>query len=119
MRSSALLLERRAFLAGFGALAATLAICPSPMIARAAARDTIYQRVWDADQATNGIPAIAVDQAGDPAPGFVKVGEQGGRDPDHRLSSCIAAATAAAYAPSFRALWASHEVRRCDAASRR
>jgi hypothetical protein len=73
MRSSALLLERRAFLAGFGALAATLAICPSPMIARAAARDTIYQRVWDADQATNGIPAIARDQAGDAARGFVNI----------------------------------------------
>jgi hypothetical protein len=85
MRSSTLLLERRAFLAGFGALAATLAICPSPMIARAAARDTIYQGVWDADQATNGIPAIARDQAGDATRGFVRVDEHGGRDPKHRL----------------------------------
>jgi hypothetical protein len=111
--------ERRAFLPRISAAAATLAVGPSPIAVRGTARDTIYQPIWDAYQATNGIPAIAVDQAGDPAPGFVKVGEQGGRDPDHRLSSCIAAATAAAYAPSFRALWASHEVRRCDAASRR
>jgi poly(U)-specific endoribonuclease len=85
MRSSSLLLERRAFLAGFGAVAATLAIFPSRMAARAVGRDTIYQRIWDADQATNGIPAIAAGETGDPARGFVKVDEPGGRDPDHRL----------------------------------
>jgi poly(U)-specific endoribonuclease len=75
------LLGRRAFLTRFGA--ATAALAP-PMGARAAAAE-IYQRIWDADQAANGIPAIAADAAGDAERGFVKVDEGAGADPEHRL----------------------------------
>ena len=78
-------LGRRAFLARFGAAAAALAIGPSTTAARAAARDAIYQRVWDADQSAGGIPAIAMGEAGDPARGFVRVDERSGADPEHRL----------------------------------
>ena len=84
MRRGSLLLERRAFLARLGAAAAALAIAP-PGPARAIGRETVYQRIWDVDQSASGIPAIAVDEAGDPAHGFVKVDEAGGRDPKHRL----------------------------------
>jgi hypothetical protein len=68
-----------------GTVAAGLAIWPSAHDLRAAARESIYQRIWDADQAGNGIPAITPDQAGDPARGFVRVDQRGGRDPEHRL----------------------------------
>jgi poly(U)-specific endoribonuclease len=79
------LIGRRAFLARLGGAAATLALAPASTTARAADRDQVYQRIWDVDQATDGIPAIAADQAGDPAQAFVKVDERGGRDPEHRL----------------------------------
>jgi poly(U)-specific endoribonuclease len=62
-----------------------LALWPRLPPVRAATRDTIYQRVWDADQAGSGIPAIAMDDAGDAARGFVRVDERGGRGPQHRL----------------------------------
>ena len=78
------LFGRRAFLARLGAAAAALAVAPSYR-ARAAVQDAIYQRIWDADQSAGGIPAIAADQAGDPARGFVRVDEHAGRDPEHRL----------------------------------
>jgi poly(U)-specific endoribonuclease len=84
MRHGSLLLERRAFLARLGAAAAVLAIAP-PYPARAAVPDTVYQRIWDLDQSASGIPAIAAGGTGNPAHGFVKVDEQGGRDPEHRL----------------------------------
>lgn len=83
MRHSSWLLGRRAFLERLGATAAALAVAP-PFPAPAAVRN-IYQSVWDADQSANGIPAIAADQAGDPARGFVKVDERAARDPQHRL----------------------------------
>jgi hypothetical protein len=76
---------RRAFLAHLAATAAALAVCPSPARLRAAAPDDVYQRIWDVDQAANGIPAIALEQPGDPRRGFVKVDESAGRDPEHRL----------------------------------
>ena len=79
------LIGRRAVLARFGAAAATLALAPSSTAARAAGRDLVYQRIWDVDQATNGIPAIPADQAGDPARGFVKVDMRATRAPEHRL----------------------------------
>jgi poly(U)-specific endoribonuclease len=85
MGRGALLLGRRAFLARLGRAAAALALGPSSIAAHAAARDTVYQRIWDLDQSANGIPAIAVDQTGDRERGFVKVDERGGRDPQHRL----------------------------------
>jgi poly(U)-specific endoribonuclease len=78
------LLERRAFLARLGA-AAAVARGPPSAAAHAAARDEVYQRIWDLDQSANGIPAIGVEEAGDPAQGFVRVDERGGRDPEHRL----------------------------------
>ena len=77
-------LGRRAVLARLGA-AAALALWPRLPAVRAATRDTIYQRIWDADQAGSGIPAIAMDEVGDPTRGFVRVDERGGRDPQHRL----------------------------------
>lgn len=83
MRHGFGLIGRRAFLERLGATAAALAIAP-PCPARAAVQD-IYQRVWDADQSANGIPAIAADEAEDPGRGFVKVDERAGRDPHHRL----------------------------------
>jgi poly(U)-specific endoribonuclease len=76
-------LGRRQVLGGLGA-AAALALVPSSG-ARAAASELIYQRIWDADQAASGIPAIAAGQAGDPGRGFVAVDERATRDPDHRL----------------------------------
>jgi poly(U)-specific endoribonuclease len=78
-------LGRRAFLVRLGTVTAGLAIWPSARDLRAAVREPIYQRIWDADQAGSGIPAIAVDEAGDPARGFVRVDQRGGRDPEHRL----------------------------------
>jgi poly(U)-specific endoribonuclease len=68
-----------------GAAAAALALGRPTTAAHAAARDEVYQRIWDLDQSANGIPAIGVDEAGDPAQGFVRVDERGGRDPAHRL----------------------------------
>ena len=85
MSPSVPLLERRAFLARCAAAAATLGLGPPWAAPRAAARDDVYQRIWDADQAASGIAAIAVGETRDPAQGFVKVDERGGRDPQHRL----------------------------------
>ena len=77
-------LGRRQLLGRLGAAAATLALAPASG-AHAAASDAVYQRIWDADQAASGIPAIAVGQAGDAERGFVKVDERATRAPDHRL----------------------------------
>jgi hypothetical protein len=77
------MLGRRQVLGRLGA-AAALALAPWSG-ARAAASSAIYQRIWDADQAASGIPAIAAGEAGDPARGFVAVDERATRDPDHRL----------------------------------
>jgi hypothetical protein len=77
------MLGRRQVLGRLGA-AAALALAPWSR-ARAAASSAIYQRIWDADQAASGIPAIAAGEAGDPARGFVAVDERATRDPDHRL----------------------------------
>lgn len=50
------------------------------------ARDgATYQRIWDADQAADGVPPLPAGPGGDPSVGFVKVDESAGRDPDHRL----------------------------------
>jgi len=75
---------RRQVLAQLGAAAAAVAIAPASG-ARAAGHGAIYQRIWDADQAANGIPAITAGEAGDPARGFVRVDEGAGADPAHRL----------------------------------
>jgi hypothetical protein len=78
-------LGRRAFLVQLGTVAAGLAIWPLTQDLRAAAQDSIYQRIWDVDQSGSGIPAITLDEAGDPARGFVRVDQRGDRDPEHRL----------------------------------
>ncbi len=44
-----------------------------------------YQKIWDADQSHRGVPAIGSGERGDAAVGFVRVDEQGGKDPDHRV----------------------------------
>ena len=76
---------RRAFLAFVGAGAAALALAPSSAAARTSDRGGIYQRIWDLDQAANGVPAILAEEAGDRRQGFVKVDERAGQDPEHRL----------------------------------
>jgi poly(U)-specific endoribonuclease len=83
--SAGALLGRRAFLGLLGAGAAALALAPSSTTLRAAGPDDAYQRIWDVDQATSGIPALFANQAGDPAQGFVKVDERAGQGPEHRL----------------------------------
>ena len=83
MRHGAPMLGRRGFLAYLGASAA-LAIAPGGAL-RAAARSGVYQRIWDVDQAANGVRAITIEQTGDPAQGFVQVDERAGPDPEHRL----------------------------------
>jgi hypothetical protein len=84
-RRGAARLGRRACLARLGAAAAALAIGPPAGGLRAATRDSAYQGIWDADQFGSGVPAIAMDEIGDPARGFVRVDERATRDPDHRL----------------------------------
>jgi poly(U)-specific endoribonuclease len=80
--------DRRRFLARLGGVSATLALAPAfAPAARAvtAGEDGIWQRLWDADQAERGIPAILMDGPGDPATGFVRVDEQALAAPSHRL----------------------------------
>jgi poly(U)-specific endoribonuclease len=73
--------DRRQFLRGLGAAAAL-----APHWGHAAATaDTVYQRIWDADQAGRGLPALRAGARGDPEAGFVLVDEPAGRDPTHRL----------------------------------
>ncbi len=43
-----------------------------------------YQRIWDADQAHRGVPAIPVSARGDRELGYVRVDERG-QGPEHRL----------------------------------
>jgi hypothetical protein len=76
--------DRRGFLAGLAATAAGAALAPAAR-ARGPGDGGIWQRIWDADQAERGVPAILADAAGDPATGFVRVDEAAGRDPEHRL----------------------------------
>jgi poly(U)-specific endoribonuclease len=79
------LLGRRGFLNFLGAGAAALALAPSSIAVRAAGPHHVYQRIWDLDQAANGVPAILAEEAGDRRQGFVKVDERAGPDPEHRL----------------------------------
>jgi len=80
--------DRRGFLAGLAGAAAGAALAPAfapPARALGPGDPEIWQRVWDADQAERGIPAIRAQEPGDPATGFVKVDERAGRDLEHRL----------------------------------
>ncbi len=79
-----MLLDRRGFLARLGAASAMVAAGSLPARGQSAA---IWQRIWDADQAERGIPAILADQRGDPAVGFVRVDEAPDAAPGHRLFS--------------------------------
>jgi poly(U)-specific endoribonuclease len=72
-------------LQGLGAGAAFVGFGPWLGARRAQAAAPLYQRIWDADQASRGVPALLPGQRGDPAIGFVVVDERGARDPDHRL----------------------------------
>jgi hypothetical protein len=59
-----------------------VAIGPRPA---ALAAGSVYQRVWDADQAARGVPAIPASAQGDRHQGYVKVDERAGQGPEHRL----------------------------------
>lgn len=79
-------LARRRLLRGLGAAAA----CgPLLLTARrsggAGAAASIHQRIWDADQAANGLRALRAGERGDPARGYVVVAETSAREPAHRL----------------------------------
>jgi len=76
--------DRRGFLARLGATAAMAGLGAVPARGQSAG---IWQRIWDADQAERGIPAILPDQRGDPAVGFVRIDEREGAGPAHRLFS--------------------------------
>lgn len=86
-RSAGAPIGRRAFLAQLGGAAAALALAPPSTAPRAAGRGDAYQRIWDIDQAANGVPAISAEEAGDRRRGFVKVDERAGQNPEHRLFS--------------------------------
>ncbi|MEB2842997.1 hypothetical protein [Endobacterium cereale] len=45
----------------------------------------IYQQIWDADQAANGIQPILADWQGDAARGYVKVATTAMEDEDVRI----------------------------------
>jgi hypothetical protein len=81
-------LDRRGFLTRLAGASAMAALMPAlaPAARALAPPDAgIWQRIWDADQAERGIPAIFADQAGDPAVGFVRVDERAVAAPSHRL----------------------------------
>lgn len=81
-------LGRRRFLSGLGAVAAlSLALPARPLPARAPAAAAIYQRIWDVDQAGNGLPALRPGEARDPRRGWVVVHEKARADAGahHRL----------------------------------
>ena len=76
--------NRRAILRGVAGGAALLGLAPWLGARRTQADAPLYQRIWGADQASRGVPALLPGQRGDPAVGFVKVDERGA-GPDHRL----------------------------------
>lgn len=80
--------DRRGFLARLAGAAASAALGPALIPAARALSpidDGIWQRIWDADQAERGIPAILADQPGDLATGFVRIDERADARPEHRL----------------------------------
>jgi poly(U)-specific endoribonuclease len=84
-RVSGALPDRRRFLLGLGASAALLPLAAGRARRALATADGVYQRIWDADQAGRGIPALAAGSVGDARRGYVKVDLPAGRDPEHRL----------------------------------
>ncbi|MEM7024138.1 MAG: hypothetical protein AAF637_16340 [Pseudomonadota bacterium] len=80
--------SRRGFLATLGAASLFGLLGPGwrrHAHARDAADNGIWQQIWDADQSERGIPAILVDQRGDPEVGFVRVDEPAEVDSGHQL----------------------------------
>ena len=77
--------DRRSFLLGIGAGAALLPLASGGALRALATGPEVYQRIWDADQAGRGIPALAAGSPGDERQGYVKVDVPAGRDPEHRL----------------------------------
>ncbi|MEM9440749.1 MAG: hypothetical protein AAGA73_09925 [Pseudomonadota bacterium] len=68
------------------ATAASVFAFPTLLLKNAEASDAdSYQRVWDADQSHRGVPAIGPRERGDTANGFVRVDENGGDNPNHRV----------------------------------
>lgn len=83
-------LDRRGFLARLSGASAVLALgsrlgLVGAARARSSGDDGIWQAIWDADQAERGVPAIRMDERGDPATGFVRVDERAQASPQHRL----------------------------------
>jgi poly(U)-specific endoribonuclease len=79
--------DRRGFLARLAGASAIMALGPAlaPPARALGPSEGIWQRIWDADQAGRGLPAILADQAGDPARGYVRIDERAGASPEHRL----------------------------------
>ncbi|HSA81572.1 MAG TPA: hypothetical protein VLE23_12195 [Geminicoccaceae bacterium] len=80
-----MLRDRRGFLLALGAGAALPPLASGRPRRTLATTAGVYQRIWDADQAGRGIPAIATGSPGDERRGYVKVDLAAGRDPGHRL----------------------------------
>ena len=81
----ALASTRRRFLGHLTGGAALAGFGVGPAARPGAAADSIYQRLWDADQEQRGIPALAAASRGDPRRGYVRIDERAGDDPEHRL----------------------------------
>ena len=79
--------DRRGFLARLAGASAIAALGPAlaPAARALGPSDGIWQRIWDADQAERGIPAILADAVGDPEIGYVRIDERAGASPAHRL----------------------------------
>jgi poly(U)-specific endoribonuclease len=80
--------DRRGFLVRLAGASAIAELGPAfapAARALAAGDDGIWQQIWDADQAERGIPAILLDEPGDPEIGFVRVDERAVAAPSHRL----------------------------------
>lgn len=77
-------ITRRELLRGLGA-AAACALLPLPALAGSDLESSIYQRIWDLDQAGNGIPALRPGGLRDPDRGWVIVEEKPRAEVDHRL----------------------------------
>jgi hypothetical protein len=77
--------DRRRFLLGLGASAVLLPLAAGCVRRALATAAGVYQRIWDADQAGRGIPAIAAGSPGDERQGYVKVDVPAGRNAGHRL----------------------------------
>ena len=74
-------LSRRRALLALG-LAPLVGIGGAPARAQSG---SLFSRIWQADQAANGVRPLLPDEPHEPATGFVVVDENAAGDPDHRL----------------------------------